>query len=189
MKPTLIALALIAGAAPASAEQLYNGDNWAAVASDNRAASVGDVITVLISETASATNRVRNNSSKETSLSGGFSAGSIDESASLGLRGSYNGSGQVERSDRFVARMAAQVVAVLPNGDFLIEGRQNLFINGEERSIGVRGQIRPIDITSDNSITSSRLANAEINYDGKGWATRSAKPGLINRIFSFLGIG
>jgi flagellar L-ring protein precursor FlgH len=63
-----------------------------------------------------------------------------------------------------------------------------MLVNGEKRDIEIRGRIRPIDISSDNTIISSRLANAEINYDGEGFATRSAKPGLLNRIFSFLGL-
>lgn len=193
MRPALLSAAFLSAAllfgSAAQAEQLYRGGQWAGVATDNRARSVGDVVMILISESASATNRVRSNSSKNTSLSGGISVGSIDESADLGLRGGYSGSGEVERSDRFIARMAAQVVEVLPNGDFIVEGKQNLMINGEQRNIAVRGQVRQIDITSDNSIPSARIANAEINYDGKGWVSRSAKPGLINRIFSFLGIG
>lgn len=188
MRLIMVAAALLIGPA-AHAEQLYRGGQWAGVATDNRAQSVGDVVMVLISESASATNRVRNNSSKSTSLSGGISVGSIDESADFGLRGGYSGSGEVERTDRFVARMAAQVVEVLPNGDFIVEGKQNLMINGERRNIALRGQVRQVDISGDNSFPSSRLANAEINYDGKGWVSRSAKPGLINRIFSFLGIG
>ncbi|WP_332819479.1 flagellar basal body L-ring protein FlgH [Sphingopyxis sp.] len=188
MRLPLLAAALLIGPAT-HAEQLYRGGQWAGVATDNRAQSVGDVVMILISESASATNRVRNNSSKSTSLSGGISVGSIDESADFGLRGGYSGSGEVERTDRFVARMAAQVVEVLPNGDFIVEGKQNLTINGERRNIAVRGQVRQVDISSDNSIPSARLANAEIDYDGKGWVSRSAQPGLINRIFSFLGIG
>lgn len=176
-------------ASPAAADQLYRGGNWPSLASDNRAQQVGDVIMVLISESASATNRVRNRSSKDTTLGGGIAVGGINEQANFHLRGGFNGAGEVERTDRFVARMAAQVVELLPNGDFIVEGRQNLMINGEQRNIAVRGQIRQADISSDNAIVSSRLANAQINYDGKGWVSRSAKPGLINRIFSFLGIG
>lgn len=173
----------------AGGDQLFRGDRWAGIASDNRAQQIGDTVMVLISEAASATNRVRNTSSKDTKLSGGLSVGGINESGNLGLRGGYAGSGEVERTDRFVARMAAKVVETLPNGDFVVEGRQNLMINGERRDIVVRGQVRQIDISSDNAIASSRLANAQINYDGKGWVSRSAKPGVINQIFSFLGIG
>ena len=183
------ALAVAAWSTPASADQLYDGQSWASVASDNRAQAVGDIITVLVFETASATNRVSTRSSKETSLSGGLSVGPIDEGGDFHLGGGFSGTGQVERSDRLVATMAGRVVEVLPNGDFVIEGRQAIFVNREQRTIDVRGQIRPVDISSNNTIASSRLANAQINYDGKGFVTRSAKPGVINRIFSFLGLG
>lgn len=176
-------------AASAQADQLYTGDGWAGVASDNKAAGIGDIVTVVIFEAASATNRVGTRSGKDTSLNGGLSVGGIDESISFGFDSRFRGIGETERSDRFVASMAAQVVDVLPNGDLVVEGRQNLLINGEKRDIEVRGQVRRVDITPDNTVASSRLANAMINYDGKGYVTRSAKPGLINRIFSFLGIG
>ena len=52
-----------------------------------------------------------------------------------------------------------------------------------------RGRIRPQDISPENAISSFRIADAQINYDGKGFVSRSAKPGLINRILSFLGLG
>ena len=174
---------------PALAEQLYDGDNWAALASDNRAHEVGDIVTVVIFESASATNRVGTRTGKDTSLDGSFSAGGINETLSFGLGSGYRGIGETERSDRFVASMAAYVEEILPNGDFIIVGTQNLLVNGEKRDIEVRGQVRPIDISPDNTVASSRLANAMINYDGEGFATRGAKPGLLNRIFSFLGIG
>lgn len=191
MSRTALALPLSLAAlhAPAGAEQLYDGGKWANIAADDRAREVNDVITVMIFESASATNRVSNRSSKETSVAGGLQIGSIDEEGNFHLRGGYSGSGQVERTDRLMATMAGQVIEILPNGDFLIEGRQNIHVNGEMRTIDIRGQIRPSDISSDNTIPSWRLANAQINYDGKGFVSRSAKPGIINQIFSFLGIG
>ncbi|MEP0391775.1 MAG: flagellar basal body L-ring protein FlgH [Erythrobacter sp.] len=173
---------------PVLAEQLYDRDRSVSLATDNRPQNVGDIVTVVIFESASATNRVGTRSGKDTSLDGNLGAGSISETLSFGIGSSYRGIGETERSDRFAASLAAQVVEVLPNGDFIIEGRQNMLVNGEKRDIEIRGRIRPIDISSDNTITSSRLANAEINYDGEGFATRSAKPGLLNRIFSFLGL-
>lgn len=193
LSAALLFLAIALGAAPTSADQLYRGDSWASVASDNKARQVGDIVTVVINEMASATNRVGVRTKKGTDLSGGFAAGGaaggIDESLSFGFDSKYNGLGETERSDRFVASMAALVSEVLPNGDLIIVGKQNLLVNGEKRNIEVRGQVRPVDITANNTVASSRLANAAINYDGKGFVTRSAKPGLINRIFNFLGIG
>jgi flagellar L-ring protein FlgH len=180
--------ALCLMSAPAGADQLYRGEKWANIASDNRARAVSDIVAVLIYEAASATNSVSNRSSKQTSVTGSISAGSIDENAGLKLGGGYTGTGQVERTDKLVATMAAQVVEIMPNGDFLIEGRQAVHVNGEDRVIEVRGLIRPVDISSDNTIPSSRVANAQINYDGKGFVSRSAKPGIINKIFSFLGL-
>ncbi len=174
---------------PAWAEQLYDRDKWANLASDNRAHDVGDIVTVLIYESASATNRVGTRSGKNTALDGNIGVAGVDETLSFGIGSSYRGVGETERSDRFVASMAAQVEQILPNGDFIIVGSQNLLVNGEKRDIQVRGRVRPIDIASNNTVASSRLANATINYDGEGFATRSAKPGLLNRIFSFLGIG
>jgi len=187
-KALVVMLSLFGLAAPASADQLYQGGNWANIATDDRARQVSDVITVLIFESASATNRVSNRSSKETAIAGGIEIGSIDEEGNFHLRGGYTGSGQVERTDRLMATMAGQVVEILPNGDFLIQGQQTIHVNGETRTIDIRGQIRQADISADNTIPSWRLANAQINYDGKGFVSRSAKPGVINQIFSFLGL-
>lgn len=173
----------------AQAEQLYDRGNWSALASDQRASEVGDVITVVIAESARATSRLQNGSSRRTDIGGGIRAGGLDEDASLDFGGSYSGRGEVTRSDQFVARMSAQVIEVFENGDLLIEGHQQMLINDEETRVTVRGRIRPVDIQDGNFVLSSRLAGAQINYDGEGFVSRSARPGLLNRIFSFLGIG
>jgi len=176
---------------PASlrAEQLYSGGAWPAVASDRKAMAVGDAVTVIILESTQASSRLQNNSSRKSQIGGGLQVGGIDEGASLDFGGSYSGKGEIVRSEQFLAQMSATVVERLPNGDLLVEGRQNMLINGEQTTIGVRGRIRPQDISADNTVLSSRLADAQINYDGKGFVSRSAKPGLLSRIFSFLGIG
>lgn len=186
----LAALAAALGwASPSAADQLYRGDRWAAVASDERASEVGDIITVLISESASSSSRLQQNSSRDTDIGGSLVAGPIGESAALDFGGSYAGRGEIVRSDRFATQMSALVVDVLANGDLTIEGSQFMLINGEETRVAVRGRVRKQDIQSGNYVLSSRIAQAEIDYDGKGFVTRSAKPGLINRIFSFLGLG
>lgn len=178
-----------AASTPAVAEDLYRGGSFPAIATDIKAQAIGDPVTIVIFETASASNRVTNRSSKQTEVNGGLSAGSIDERGSLDFGGGFTGTGEVSRSERIVAQITARVVGVEPNGDFLIEGEHNMMVNGERRNIGIRGRIRPVDIASDNSIVSSRIADAQIDFDGKGFVSRSAKPGLLNRIFGFLGIG
>jgi flagellar L-ring protein precursor FlgH len=64
-----------------------------------------------------------------------------------------------------------------------------MHVNGETSNIGVRGRVRPADISSDNQVVSTRVADAQIDYDGHGFVSRSSKPGVINRVFRFLGLG
>ncbi|NIJ36970.1 flagellar L-ring protein precursor FlgH [Sphingopyxis panaciterrae] len=185
----LAAMSLLLAAMPGAAEDLYKGGGFPAIASDIKAAGVGDAVTIVIFENASASNRVTNRSSKKTQVQGGLSAGSIDEHGSLDFGGGFTGTGEVSRSEQLVARITAQVTGMATNGDMMIEGQHNMLINGENRNIRIRGRIRPVDIMSDNSVVSSRIADAQISFDGKGFVSRSAKPGLLNRIFGFLGIG
>jgi flagellar L-ring protein precursor FlgH len=179
-------VALVPGAAVA--DDLYRHDNWAAMAADRHADKVGDVINVLVLEGASATNSAQKGSSKGTHIAGQIGAGShFNETAGLGFDGHFDGAGQTTRSGRMVAQISVTVEAVLPNGDLRIAGQQRLDINGEKTFIRLRGRVRREDIR-DNSSPSSRIADAEIDYDGSGFVSRSTHPGLITRIFNFLGL-
>lgn len=185
----LPAAVLAAVAQPSLGEQLYQENSWSALAADRKAAAVGDSVVVVIYQSTRASSRLENNSSRNTEVGGGLQAGGIDESATLEFGGSYAGRGEAVRTEQFVAQMSAIVTGIMPNGDLVIEGTQQMLINGEETAIGVRGRVRPQDISAENAVLSSRLAEAQIDYDGKGFVSRSAKPGLLNRIFGFLGIG
>lgn len=184
----LVPCALLA-ATPSGAQDLYKGSKWAAMVADRRASAVGDLLTVVIQQAAAASNSTQNASSKSTDLSGGLRAGSVNELGALTLGGGYTGRGEVKRSETLVAQLSVTIQEVLPNGDYVILGEQKMHVNGESTTIAVRGRIRSADIDSDNTIVSSRIADAQINYDGKGFVSRSAKPGLINRLFSILGLG
>ncbi|NJM51336.1 MAG: flagellar basal body L-ring protein FlgH [Sphingomonadales bacterium] len=172
-----------------SADDLYNGSDFSSLSADQRAGQVGDIITVIVSENNTASNRVGSGSRKRQSLSGQISAGdSLDEGASLSFGGDYSGEGSNSRNDRMVARLSVVVMGVHPNGDLQIAGTQRLNINGETTNINVSGRIRRADIDGQNAVLSSRIADAVIEYDGKGFATRGARPGLITRILSWLGL-
>lgn len=184
---------LVALAAPAQAEDLYRGSSWASMSGDRKASEPGDILTVIIFQAAEATNSAQNSSRKKTDVGGKFGttigSGSIDESASLEFGGGYTGRGEVRRSERLVTQISLTVREVLPNGDLIVQGEQWMRINGETSRIGVQGRVRPADINGENAVLSTRIADARISYDGRGFVTRSAKPGIINRIFSFLGLG
>lgn len=184
------AIMLLAGLpGMAAADNLYRGSNWSSMSSDRRATEVGDVLTVVIFQAAQSSTEAANSSRKATDLSGHISGGHLSESGELAFGGGYNGRGQFTRSEKLIAQITLNVLQVLPNGDLIIGGEQWLRVNGERTRIGVRGRIRSADIQSDNSVLSNRIADAQIDYDGRGFVSRSAKPGLINRIFSFLGLG
>jgi flagellar L-ring protein precursor FlgH len=190
MKRLFALAAAMVLASPAAAEDLFARGNWSSMASDRNAAAPGDIVTVLIYENAVATNTAQNGSRKNTKVQGQISAGSdnaLNESAQLGFGGQFDGAGQTGRSGKMVAQISATVESVLPNGDLRIVGGQNLNINGEHSFIRLRGRIRAADVR-DNAVISSRIADAEIDYGGTGFVSRSAKPGFITRIFNFLGI-
>jgi flagellar L-ring protein precursor FlgH len=188
----LAALTLLATTGSATAENLYRHDNWPALASDRRASAVGDILTVVVLENTTAANTAQTGTSRDTRLGGTISAGhtgsGINEGASLGLTGSFGGNGQTSRSGRMVAQISVRVDSVYPNGDLAISGAQALNISGERTNIRIRGRVRPADIAGDNSVLSARIADAQIDYEGNGFVSRSARPGLFQRIFSFLGL-
>lgn len=189
-----LASALAGAAIPAAAEDLYRGGNWSALAADRKASQVGDLVTIQVLANNSASNTVSQGSKKRTGLDGSLSAltgsgsSTFERSAGLSANGGYEGQGTNARANRMAAQLSASVTEVMPNGDLVIAGWQALNISGERINIRVSGRVRAEDINADNAILSSRLADAKIEYDGKGFASRSAKPGIIQRIFNLFGL-
>jgi flagellar L-ring protein FlgH len=185
----ILALSALGLATTALAEDLYRPGSWPALATDRRPGHVGDIVTVVVSENAQASKTVGKGSRKRTSLDGSLTAGAtFDKSATGTLGGNYEGEGQSSRSDRVVAQLSATVFELLPNGDLRISGMQRMHVNGEQTIIKVSGRIRRDDISSSNTVPSSRIADAVIEYNGRGFTSRSAKPGVVGKIFNYLGL-
>lgn len=180
---------ILMGLAAVPADDLYRRGGWGALATDQRATHLGDALTIVVFQSADASNSSQNSTRKATDIAASLDAGPIDEGGRGTLGGGFTGRGDARRSERLVTRLSATVTAVLPNGDLLVTGRQRMAINGERTEVGVRGRIRVADIGSDNTVLSSRIADAEIDYGGRGFVSRGSRPGLINRVFSFLGLG
>ena len=176
------------GFASAHAEQLYKGDLWADLASDNIAREIGDPITVLIFQTAEASNASQATSSRDTEFGFEFNTDVMRDSANLGIRRGQKGRGELRSSERLVAQMTVMITEVLESGLLLIEGEQTVTVNGQVSDIYIRGIVRPDDITSDNTLLSSRIQNAQISYEGSGFVMKPSKPGLLTRIFNALGL-
>lgn len=185
----ITAMSTMLPGANAHAEDLFRPGATQSLTSDRRASATGDLITIVIVQAAESSTSVQSGTQRSSAVNGRVGIGGIDEAASLSAGGSYNGRGEVRRSERFVTQMTATIAEILPNGDLIINGSQRLHVNGEVTLVEVRGRIRATDIDSENRVPSNRIADAQINYNGKGFVTRSAKPGLIQRLFSLLGLG
>jgi flagellar L-ring protein FlgH len=176
-------------AVPASATNLYQPGNWSALASDRRAEKIGDSLSVLVYENASATSNAGTTRKRDTRFGGKASvSGIFSEQGDVQFGGGYSGSGQTARGNRMVAQLSVTVDRVLPNGDLEVSGAQRLNVNGERANIRLKGRVRPEDILSGNTVISTRLAGAVIEFDGKGFATQAARPGLVTRVFGWLGL-
>ena len=171
---------------------------------DQRARRVGDILTVNIdindrAQTQNTTQRNRTNSASggvtnffglENSLGRAFPGG-FDPANMIGTEGEANasGSGSVNRSERVSLTVAAVVTAVMPNGNMVIQGRQEVRTNREVRELTVAGIVRPEDISSANTIAHTQIAEARISYGGRGDISRvqasPAAQSLVERFSPF----
>jgi flagellar L-ring protein precursor FlgH len=166
---------------------------------DQRAARIGDILTVTVNITdkaniANETQRSRTN--KEDSGVTDF-AGSklLSGSAAAVLPGriltadstaSSDGKGSVQRQEALQTNVAAVVTQVLPNGNLVVEGKQEIRVNFEIRELIVAGIVRPEDIQSDNTIDSSKIAQARIAYGGRGQLSDVQQPRYGQQVLDVL---
>jgi len=160
---------------------------------DQRANRVGDILTVEVSITDSAkidnTSRRSRTNSDNVGLSGsiGNQLASVIPKALIGngdpsslaaatSDSTSEGSGEIDRSEAITVTVAAVVLQVLPNGNLVIEGRQEIRVNFEVRELLVAGIVRPEDISSGNTIASEKIAEARIAYGGRGQLTDVQQP-------------
>ncbi|HDD43992.1 MAG TPA: flagellar basal body L-ring protein FlgH [Candidatus Desulfofervidus auxilii] len=155
--------------------------------SDLRAYQVGDIITIKVVETTIAYNKAETKTSRKSEVKSGISNFfGIDltdhTSLSASAENAFEGKGETNRSEKLITTFTAQVIKVFPNGNLLVEGKRELVINNEKRIIILRGIVRPIDISRENVVLSTHIANAEIIYKGKGVVADKQKTGWFIRI-------
>ena len=168
------------------------GTCWAgeSLYGDLKASKVGDVITVIITEKTLATNTAKVSTSKDTRFAaeGEEGTGALDFVPGLSMdatlsRG-HDGVGVTKREGSIFGRMAAVVVEVLDNGCLVIKGEKEISVNDEREMLVITGIVRPQDITTENQVYSTDIANSKITYKGKGLVTSGSKPSIISRILS-----
>lgn len=164
---------------------------------DPRASRVGDIITVNVAVADAAkmqnsTNRARTNAD-DASLTNffgleksGFVKGIGGKLVDMGSNTSNTGSGSVNRSETINMTLAALVTQVLPNGNMVISGHQQMKVNGELRDLQITGIVRTEDITSSNTIDLTQIAEARISYGGRGVVSDVQDPRLGSQLYDIL---
>lgn len=190
-----IALALTAGTlffsvAPAvSAQSLWaEGGRYRNVFSDRKAADVGDILTIVISESTTISDTRSNSNSKsgKTSLDAGVGIFDFLKAASIGGSDSFKADGSAASKNTTNANVTVTVVDVQANGNLVLEGTQSIWNNKNEHKITFKGICRPEDVTANNTIPSTKIAGATVRFDGKGPLNAKQRQGILTQIFNFL---
>jgi flagellar L-ring protein precursor FlgH len=176
---------------------------------DKRAKRIGDIVTIVVVETASLNNTLSLKTNKESKAGiDGFVSNLINQFItgipntllgrlqkntnsvvvpslpSLPVSGanSYDGGGEIDNKQTITARSAVQVIDVLPNGNLVVEGTREISYSKERQFVSLHGIIRPYDIQPDNTVLSSNVADAKIQVVSEGTLTDAQKKGWLLRI-------
>ncbi len=159
--------------------------------SDLKAHKLGDIITIVLTEQTQAKKRANNDISTENDVGigaltvGGTPITIAGRSTEIGYGDNYDTSRQAgaDQSNSLSGSITASVVQVLSNGNLVVRGEKWITINNGEEFIRLSGLIRPQDIETDNTIVSTRVADARIQYSGTGAFADSQQPGWLSRFF------
>ena len=187
----------IAAAQGTEHQTIQPGSVWTSTAlfsdlsADLRARRVGDIVTILVREKASAvssgTVKTQRNSSLQASISaaGGITrpTGPLVNLAKAGTTSALDGQGATTRDTTLTASISTVVTQVLPNGSLVIQGTKTVKINTENQVLGLRGIVRPVDLSAGNMVSSDRVAQMDLQVNGKGVVGDSVKrPFILYRL-------
>ena len=187
---------------PALEEHREAGSLWmvsnSSMFSDRKAMEVGDIVTVIITEKASASKEAKTSSSRSSNMSASipnfFGLENAEQLTSLhnpidlenlvkaDFSNGFDGSGSTTRKEDLNAFLTTQVVGKYPNGQLKIRGGKEVMVNNEVQIIYLTGIVRPVDITAQNTVNSTKILNARISYTGKGAISDKQRPGWAMRI-------
>jgi flagellar L-ring protein precursor FlgH len=171
----------------AAAESLWS-DNSNDLYQDYPDYEMGDIITVVIEEDASAIQSANSDASQSSEYSAEEGGGFLDfiPFFDFSYSDSESADGQTQRSGTLQADITTEVVELRENGNLKIQGSKRVKINGEIQTIVLEGVIRPQDINFDNEVSSKRVSNANIEYEGEGVVGDKQDPGVLTRLFNFI---
>ncbi len=192
-----VALCLWFGAAGSAGAQSIWSASAGSLYADHRARAVNDIVTIVIGESSESKRSAQTKTSKESSIEAGLDRfpDAVIRLENLLMKlfrikasgkSAYEGKGNIDRSDTVTATITARVVKVLENGNLLIEGRRAVAVNDETQYLVLSGVIRPQDVSIDNTISSTKVADAEIHMEGSGILAEKQRPGILQRVLDWL---
>jgi len=189
-------IALLATSGAARGDSLWKDDAPPSMFADKRAAKPGDIITILVQESQTAS---KDNSTKTSKSSGvdASIASFLYGPAASGLltkggkypamkfdgKQSFDGGGSINNSEKITARIAVKVVDVLPNRQMIIEGRRETSFSGEKQEAILHGMVRSEDVMANNTVFSYDVADATIKYLSKGTISDNTRKGWFMRVW------
>lgn len=171
--------------------QSMRKNSYYSLFSDQKAAFVGDAITIIVVESSLASNNAETKSGRESDL-GVNLTGKLDQTSlpggdvSLGSSNQFKGSGSTKTSGVIQTKITATIDSVLANGNLLIRGSKKITINGEEQVIQIKGTVRTSDVRPDNSVLSYNISDAEITFEGNGIVSDAQSPGWLTKFFHWI---
>lgn len=183
----LIAAFMFAGGA-AEAKSLWVDNGMMSMYADKKARNVGDILTIVINESTTQTASKSRSNSKSGSISVGSGTGIFDFIKAFSASGSdsFQANGNATDTSRYIGQITVTVVEVLPNDNMIVEGTQSIWQNRDEHKITLRGVVRRDDVTMNNTVPSTKVADATLKFDGKGPLNAKQRQGILTQIFNFL---
>lgn len=178
-------------APPANGSIFQASEGYAALHEGQRARRVGDPLTIVLVERTSASK----SATSKLDSSGGFaitppSTGNLAlfnrSDASVSGSRNFAGAGSADQANALSGEISVTVAAVYPNGTMLVQGQKRVTLNRGDEFVQIKGIVRAADISADNRIASTRVADARIAYTGKGDVARASRQGWLGRFFSVI---
>jgi len=199
IKFVLITLGTLAASDSLFPESLWRENGGAArMFADRKAFYIGDLVTVVIQESASVSASKTADTSKTSSVESQIAKLLYDSSnllrddegqlpgAAWSSNNSFSGEGSITDEQSASTQLSALVMDRQPNGNLIIEGVRRTILNNETNFVVLRGVIRPTDISSDNKILSSRIADAEVQLIAEGSLSEAQRKGWLNRAYDWV---
>ena len=191
----LLIVFLVLSPASLSAQSLWT-DQARSLYPDVRARQVNDILTILIEENSSSDRKAHTDTKKDSSAEASLNKfpkvlGLENNLKKLfrldfGATSTFKGEGNINRTDNVKAQISVRVMKVLDNGVLLIEGRRAVAVNDEVQFLVISGMVRAEDVKPDNTVSSNKIADAEIRMEGSGILAEKQHPGIFQRLLDWL---